>query len=242
MAKLSINLNKIALLRNQREVGYPSVVAAATAVVAAGAAGLTVHPRPDERHIRISDVWDLQKLWQNLPDGIEYNIEGYPSPDWLELVHKIAPTQATLVPDAPEANTSDNGWDAIQQQDFLKPIIADLQSRGIRTSLFLNAEVEQVTAAKATGTDRIEFYTGPYAEAFEADKKTAIAKYVEAAKAAKTVGLGINAGHDLSLQNLAYFAENIDGLLEVSIGHAFIADALWLGLEKAVQKYLDALG
>ncbi len=241
MTKLSINLNKIALLRNQRQVGYPSVVESAKCVITAGAAGLTVHPRPDERHIRISDVWDLQKLWKSLPDGIEYNIEGYPSADWLQLVHDVKPTQATLVPDAPEANTSDDGWDAVQQKDFLQPIIADLQSKGIRTCLFLNADAEQVTAAKATGTDRIEFYTGPYAETFEADKKTAIAKYVEAAKIANDIGLGINAGHDLSLQNLSYFAENIDGLLEVSIGHAFIADALWLGLEKSVQAYLNAL-
>ncbi len=241
MTKLSINLNKIALLRNQREVGYPSVIEAAKTVISAGAAGLTVHPRPDERHIRISDVWDLHALWQSLPNGTEYNIEGYPSPEWLELVFATKPTQATLVPDAPDANTSDDGWDAVQQKDFLKPIIAKLQGQGIRTSLFLNPETEQVIAAKDTGTDRIEFYTAPYAEDFATDKKQAIAKYVEAAKLANDIGLGINAGHDLSLQNLSYFADNIDALLEVSIGHAFVADALWQGLEKTVQAYLDAL-
>lgn len=243
MVNLSINLNKIALLRNQRDCSYPSVTAAAQAIVAAGAQGLTVHPRPDERHIRKSDVRELKALWQSqkIPPHIEYNIEGYPSPQWLKLVQDNMPTQATLVPDADSARTSDKGWDLKKNADFLKPIIAGLKEKGIRTSLFVEPQSEAVQWAKNIAADRIELFTGSYAHKFTTDPAAAVIPYATAMATAQNIAMGINAGHDLNLENLHYFTTHTSGLQEVSIGHAYTADALWLGLNEAVKSYLKAL-
>jgi len=240
---LSVNLNKVALLRNQRDLTIPSVLRAAQVAIDAGAHGITVHPRPDERHIRRRDVIELApKL------GVEFNIEGNPFPDFLQLVREVNPTQCTLVPDSPEQATSDHGWPLWQNgrasADFerLAPIVRELGGRGIRTSLFLDPIAEQVRAAAELGVDRIELYTEPYARAFATPNETdRFAEYAEAAELAVSLGLGVNAGHDLNLDNLPRFAR-LPGLLEVSIGHALIADALFLGLERAVRAYLAALG
>lgn len=232
MTRLSVNINKIATLRNARGGNVPDVQKAAIDCERFGAEGITVHPRPDQRHITFKDVELLRAIVQT-----EFNIEGNPTPDFIQLVIKNKADQVTLVPDDPTQLTSDHGWDTIKHRDFLKKIIRQFHDAGIRTSIFVDANVEMVKYAVETGTDRIELYTESYASHFNKDKEMAIAPFVEAAKAAQKLGLGINAGHDLSLENLHYFAQNIPGLLEVSIGHALIADALYLGLENTVQLY-----
>ena len=238
---LSVNLNKIALLRNQRDVGYPSVIQAAETLIDAGVNGLTVHPRPDERHIRKSDVVELSALLAAHP-GIEFNIEGFPSEDFLALACRAAPDQVTLVPDAPDQSTSDHGWLVAHHRPLLEASIAQLQAAGARVSLFMDAEPEAMAAARAVGADRVELYTGPYAQAFGGPEGGAtLQRYAEAGRAAAACGLGLNAGHDLTLDNLPAILDALPDLQEVSIGHAFTADALWLGLEGAVQAYLGAL-
>lgn len=234
MTSLSVNLNKIALMRNSRNSGIPSVTRAAMICVDAGADGITVHPRPDERHIRRSDVYDLKEML-----SVEFNIEGNPlEPKFLDLVREVRPTQCTLVPDARDQLTSDHGWDLQTQSETLRGLIADLKSLGIRVSLFLDADPSQMALAKVVGADRIELYTGPYAEEFHSgDGAAALARYAAAARAALDAGLGVNAGHDLNLDNLGPFLEHVPGVLEVSIGHALIADALELGLAETVRRY-----
>ncbi len=242
--KLSVNLNKIALLRNQRDVGYPDPVAAARSLIEAGADGITVHPRPDERHIRRSDVAALARLLAEAPARrIEFNIEGYPSPDYLDLVRSVRPTQATLVPDAPEQRTSDHGWDPRQQADLLGPIIADLKAAGVRVSLFVDPDETAVRAAADVGADRVELYTGPYAMACNGPAAgSELERCRRAGAAAAAAGLGLNAGHDLTRDNLPDLLEVLPALAEVSIGHAFVADALWLGLDRTTKAYLAVLG
>ena len=236
MTKLSVNINKIATLRNARGGNRPDVVQAALDCERFGAQGITVHPRPDERHIRYQDVLDLKPVVTT-----EFNIEGNPTPDFLELVKKVKPEQVTLVPDAPDAITSNAGWDTIKNQAYLKEIIADLKSIGTRVSIFVDPVVEMVEGAAQTGTDRIELYTEAYAQGYPQNPAAAIAPYAEAARRAVALGLGINAGHDLDLDNLKYLKQNIPGLQEVSIGHALICDALFYGLENTIQLYLRQL-
>lgn len=236
MIRLSVNVNKIATLRNARGGNNPNVLQVAKDCVRFGAQGITVHPRPDGRHIRTQDVLDIAP---NI--SVEFNIEGYPSEDFLSLVERVRPAQVTFVPDPPDALTSNTGWDSITHQAFLKPIIHRMQQAGIRTSLFTNAEPQQVEAAAQTGTNRIELYTEPYAAGYSQNREQAIAPFVLAAETAARCGLGLNAGHDLSLDNLEYFAHHIPGLMEVSIGHALICDSLYLGLEKTIQAYLACL-
>ena len=234
--KLSVNINKIATLRNARGHNRPDVVEAARDCERFGADGITVHPRPDERHIRYQDVRDLRPVVQT-----EFNIEGNPTPDFIALVLATHPAQVTLVPDAPDALTSNAGWDSRAHADFLRPIIARFKAAGIRTSLFVDPDPAQVLAAAALGTDRVELYTEAYARGFCADPAAAIAPFVAAAHAAQQAGIGLNAGHDLDLDNLGYFAAALPNILEVSIGHALICDALYLGLENTVQLYRRAL-
>lgn len=234
--RLSVNINKIATLRNARGGNLPDVLRAAKMIESFGAEGITVHPRPDERHITYQDVRDLKPLVLT-----EFNVEGFPDPKFLALVHDVRPHQVTLVPDAPDVLTSNAGWDTQKQHDFLKTVISELKDAGIRTSLFVDPNVDMVKAAADTGTNRIELYTEAYAAQFTSGRQAAIKPYREAAEAAITNNLGVNAGHDLNLENLAYFSQNIPGLLEVSIGHALISDALYLGLENTVQMYLRAL-
>jgi pyridoxine 5-phosphate synthase len=236
MTKLSVNINKIATLRNARGGNRPDVVQTALDCERFGAQGITVHPRPDERHIRYQDVLDLKPVVTT-----EFNIEGNPTPDFLELVKKVKPEQVTLVPDAPDAITSNAGWDTIKHQAYLKEIIADLKAIGTRVSIFVDPVIEMVEGAAQTGTDRIELYTEAYAKGYLLDPAAAIAPYAEAARRAVALGLGINAGHDLDLDNLKYLKQNIPGLLEVSIGHALICDALYYGLENTIQLYLRQL-
>ena len=236
MTKLSININKIATLRNARGGNVPDVLKAALDCVRFGAQGITVHPRPDERHIRYQDARDIK------PEiSVEFNIEGNPVKKFIDLVLEIKPAQVTLVPDAPGAITSNAGWDTIKNESFLKEVITEFKSNGIRTSIFIDANEKMIRNAVKTGTDRIELYTESYAKNFHKNKEKAIAPFIEAAKTANEVGLGINAGHDLDLDNLKYFSKNIPGLLEVSIGHALISDALYLGLENTIQLYLNQL-
>ena len=232
MTKLSININKIATLRNARGGNIPNVVQFAIDCERFGADGITVHPRPDERHITLQDVYDLKKVVTT-----EFNIEGYPDARFMEMIKTIKPAQATLVPDPPHVITSNTGWDVINNMQELKEIIATIKSYGVRVSIFLNPELPQVEAAAGSGTDRIEFYTGPYAEEYISDRNKAISDYISAAKLAHKLGLGINAGHDLSLTNLKFFKQNIPQLAEVSIGHALISDALYYGIENALQLY-----
>ena len=232
MTKLSVNINKIATIRNARGGNTPNVAEAAVNCERFGAEGITVHPRPDERHIRYSDVFDIKPQIKE-----EFNIEGYPSEDFINLVLESKPAQVTLVPDAPDAITSNCGWDCITNKQMLTDIVARFKKEGIRVSIFLNPEPEMVKHAFETGTDRIELYTESYATEYTTDREMAIAPYVKTAIEAQKYNLGINAGHDLSLENLKYFAENIPNLLEVSIGHALIADALYLGLENTIQLY-----
>jgi pyridoxine 5-phosphate synthase len=241
--RLSVNVNKVALLRNQRDIGYPSVLDAARLVVRAGAHGITVHPRPDERHIRRTDVTELAALIQGeFEPTVEYNIEGYPSPEFIALIGEVRPDQVTLVPDAPDQQTSDHGWDLARDGARLAPIIAELHASGARISLFLDPEPAQVAGVRQAGADRIELYTGPYAHAFgRPGAKALLERYVQTAAAAARVGLAVNAGHDLNLDNLPAFALAIPQLAEVSIGHAITADALRIGFPAAVEAYLRAL-
>ncbi len=246
--KLSVNLNKIALLRNQRHVGYPDPVAAARTILEAGAHGLTVHPRPDERHIRKTDVRDLDRLLKDegwAARGIEYNIEGNPFPDFMKLVMEIKPDQATLVPDSPDAATSDDGWDVFAEEDRLRPLIGELKAAGIRVALFMNAVDDPGATMAETaelGADRIELYTGPYADAYDGPAhERVLERYRRSAEAAVAHGLEINAGHDLTIENLPTLKAALPRLDEVSIGHAFTSDALWIGFEGAVAAYLEAL-
>lgn len=234
MTKLSVNINKLATLRNSRGHNNPDLIQSAKDIERFGADGITVHPRPDERHIRYQDVYDLKKIITT-----EFNIEGNPTEDkFVQLVLDTHPTQVTLVPDATGQLTSNHGWNTIEHAAYLKDIIAIFKNAGIRVSVFVDPVTEMVEAAKATGTDRIELYTEAFARDYtKGDKYAAIAPYLSAAAKANEKGLGINAGHDLDLNNLSFFAQNIPGLLEVSIGHALICDAIWLGLENAVQLY-----
>jgi pyridoxine 5-phosphate synthase len=241
--KLSVNLNKVALLRNQRDVGYPSVPEMGRMVVAAGAHGLTVHPRPDERHIRRSDVPVLASLIADeLPDGIEFNIEGYPTPDFIALVREVRPHQVTLVPDEPEQRTSDHGWDIDADFGKLSDVMGALKASGARVSLFMDPEPAAMARVATLGVERIELYTEPYASTFgTVDGPVMLKRYAETAEAATEAGLGINAGHDLNLDNLPAFRQALPSLAEVSIGHAITADALRIGFPAAVEAYLRAL-
>jgi pyridoxine 5-phosphate synthase len=236
MTRLSVNINKIATLRNARGGDIPNVAQAAIHCQKYGAEGITVHPRPDERHIRYKDVHEIKPLITT-----EFNIEGYPSRSFIQLVTTIKPDQVTLVPDAHDAITSNQGWNAKKYKTFLKEVISEFHEYGIRTSIFTETDLDNIEAVKQTNTDRIELYTEPYATGFPIDKIKAIAPFRLAAEKAKEIGLGLNAGHDLNLQNLKYFYENIPSLLEVSIGHALISDALYFGLEKTIQLYLQEL-
>lgn len=236
MTKLSVNINKIATIRNARGGNMPDLLKTAVDIERFGAQGITVHPRPDERHIRYQDAIDLKPLVTT-----EYNIEGYPSKEWMGLVLKVKPDQATLVPDPPDAITSNAGWDTVKHQSFLKEIISELKKNGIRTSIFIETDSSRIENAVTTGTDRIELYTESYARDFAKYRETAIKPFVASAKLANKLGLGINAGHDLNLENLNYFHQNVPGLLEVSIGHALISDSLYYGLENTVQLYLRQL-
>lgn len=243
MTKLSVNLNKVALLRNQRNIDIPSVIEAGKIVIKAGANGVTVHPRPDERHIRYADVYELAALLAT-ESNVEFNIEGNPfTGKYMEIVPKVKPNQATLVPDAPGANTSDHGWNLQADRDQLIPVIKQLKDLGIRISLFMDPDVPGIRTAKEIGADRVELYTEPYAGAFRTDRKLdeVLQRYVTAARAASGLGLGLNAGHDLNLKNLARFCSAVPGLLEVSIGHALIADAIEIGLYSAVEEYLKVI-
>jgi pyridoxine 5-phosphate synthase len=236
MTRLSVNINKIATLRNARGGNVPDVIEAAKNIERFGAEGITVHPRPDERHIRRSDVYELKKVLST-----EFNIEGYPSEEFIKMVLEVKPHQVTLVPDPPEALTSSAGWNTIKHETFLKEVVKRFHDNGIRTSLFIETDREMIQRAAKTGSDRVELYTEPYAANYEKDREAAIKPFIEAAKVAAETGLGLNAGHDLNLGNLRYFKDNIPGLLEVSIGHALISDALYLGLENTVQMYLERL-
>ncbi len=236
MTKLSVNINKIATLRNARGGNVPDILKVAADCQTFGSDGITVHPRPDGRHIRYSDVLDLQSIITT-----EFNIEGYPSPAFIELVKTVKPRQVTLVPDPPEAITSNAGWNTVENEAFLKEIIEDFQSVGIRVSIFIDTDIENIRNAAKTGADRVELYTEPYAANYALDKEKAVLPFVEAAKAARDSGLGVNAGHDLNLENLRYLKENIPWLKEVSIGHALISDALYYGLEKTIQLYKECL-
>jgi pyridoxine 5-phosphate synthase len=232
MTKLSVNINKIATLRNARGGNNPDVVKVALDCERFGAQGITVHPRPDERHIRYQDVIDLYKVVTT-----EFNIEGYPDKRFMEIIRLVKPAQATLVPDPPHVLTSNNGWDTITHQQMLKDIVAELHESGTRVSIFINPETRYFEPAKTTGTDRVELYTEPYASLFPKDRHAAVKPYVEVAQLARELGLGLNAGHDLDLYNLKFLKESIPFLDEVSIGHALICDALYYGLENTVQMY-----
>jgi pyridoxine 5-phosphate synthase len=232
MTKLSVNINKIATLRNARGANNPDVVTVALDCERFGAQGITVHPRPDERHIRYQDVIDLSKVVTT-----EFNIEGYPDKRFMEIIRLVRPAQATSVPDPPHVLTSNNGWDTITHQEMLKGIVAELHESGTRVSIFINPETKYFEPAKTTGTDRVELYTEPYATLFSKDRNAAVKPYVEVALLARDLGLGLNAGHDLDLHNLQFLKKNIPFLDEVSIGHALICDALCFGLENTVQLY-----
>jgi pyridoxine 5-phosphate synthase len=234
--KLSVNINKIATIRNARGGMTPNVVQFAMDCERYGAQGITVHPRPDERHITTKDTYELAEVVTT-----EFNIEGYPDERYRQLIHEIRPAQATLVPDPPHVLTSDAGWDTVQHLEFLTDLVSEYKAIGVRSSIFIDTNLKNIEYAAKTGVDRIEFYTGPYAHNYSNDPKKAIYDYVEAAKLANELGLGINAGHDLSLENLNFFKENIPYLAEVSIGHALISDALYLGIENTIQRYLYLL-
>ncbi len=236
MCRLSVNINKIATLRNARGGTIPDVRKAAIDCQRFGAQGITVHPRPDERHIRYQDVLDIKPIV-----SAEFNIEGYPSRSFLDLVVSVKPEQVTLVPDPPDALTSSEGWDTVRHEAFLVDVITELREAGIRTSIFVSTNIKLVENAARTGTNRVELYTEPYAREFPENPEKAIAPFIKAAEAAGASGLELNAGHDLSLKNLRYFYRHIPGLLEVSIGHALISDALYFGLENTIQMYLRQL-
>lgn len=236
MTKLSVNINKVATIRNARGGNNPDVLKVAVDCEKFGAQGITVHPRPDERHIRYQDVRDIKPLITT-----EFNIEGNPIDKYIKLVLEVKPTQVTLVPDADNQITSNHGWDTVANKGFLTDVIGQFKEAGIRTSIFVDAEPKMVEAARMCGTDRIELYTEPYAAGYEANREEAIKPFIEAAEVAREVELGLNAGHDLSLQNLTYFHQNIPWLDEVSIGHALICDALYFGLEDTIKRYLACL-
>ncbi len=236
MTNLSVNINKIATIRNARGGNMPDVAKAATDCERFGAQGITVHPRPDERHIRYSDVREIRPLLKT-----EFNIEGNPIPSFVDLVLEVKPDQVTLVPDAENVITSNAGWDTIKHKDFLTDICKVFKDKGIRVSIFVDPDPEAVIGAKACGCDRVELYTEGYARVFKSDPEAAIAPYIKAAEAARDCGLGLNAGHDLSLENLHYYIENIPWTDEVSIGHAIVCDALYLGLEKTIAAYLGEI-
>ncbi len=236
MTKLSVNINKIATLRNSRGGDLPNVVNTALDCERFGAEGITVHPRPDERHIRYADVYDLKPVL-----ATEFNIEGNPIPEFIKMVKEIKPAQVTLVPDAHDAITSDSGWDTKKHLTFLQDVVGEFQAEGIRVSIFVGTELEHMEYAAKTGTDRVELYTEPYAANYHVNRELAVAPFVEAAKLARQLGLELNAGHDLNLDNLAYLKQNIPWLLDVSIGHALISDALYLGLEETIKRYKEQL-
>lgn len=236
MARLSININKFATLRNSRGGNNPDVLVVAADCERFGAEGITVHPRPDERHIRHVDVIALKDVVTT-----EFNVEGYPDQRYLGLIRQVRPAQATLVPDAPDAITSNSGWDTIRHADFLRDIVREIKSLGIRVSLFVDPVPRMVEAAAEAGSDRIELFTEPYAREFTVNKEVAVKPYIESARVAEQAGLGINAGHDLDLNNLSFLAASLPRLDEVSIGHALVCDALYLGLENTIQLYLKAL-
>lgn len=236
MTRLSVNINKIATIRNARGGNVPNVREAAINIQKFGAQGITIHPRPDERHIKRTDVYEIKPVITT-----EFNIEGYPEKDFIDMVIIVHPDQVTLVPDLPSNITSNQGWNVVKNISFLSDIVATFKSHDIRTSIFVDANPENVEAAAKTATDRIELYTEPYAIEFLKNKERALAPFLEAALIANKLGIGLNAGHDLNLENLKYFAENIPGLLEVSIGHALISDALYFGLEKTIDLYLQQL-
>lgn len=236
MTKLSININKVATIRNARGGNMPNVVKFALDCERFGAQGITVHPRPDERHIRYADVTELRPLLTQ-----EFNIEGNPVPKFIELVKQVKPAQVTLVPDAEDAITSNAGWDTIRHEEYLRGVVADFKQAGIRVSLFVDPVAEMIRKAAEIGADRVELYTEAYAAQYTADREAAIRPYVEAAEVARQCGLGLNAGHDLSLENLAYFHQQIPWTDEVSIGHALISDALYLGIEETIRQYLECL-
>ena len=239
MTKLSVNLNKIALLRNQRNIGIPDVIESAKTVIKAGAHGVTVHPRPDERHIKYDDARRLKKML-----AVEFNIEGNPfTGKLMELLHELKPDQATLVPDAPGANTSDHGWNLQQNKERLEPVIRELKVLGLRVSLCMDPDTAGIQIAREIGADRVELYTEPYAGAFRTNDNVAqtLERYAAAARFAGEIGLGLNAGHDLNLKNLGKFCSTVPGILEVSIGHALIAEAIEMGLYNTVKEYLKVL-
>lgn len=236
MTKLSVNINKIATLRNARGGSAPDVLKAAEDIQRFGAQGITVHPRPDERHIRKKDVYGLKKIVIT-----EFNIEGYPSKDFLQMIREVKPTQVTLVPDSPDVLTSNAGWNTKEEKKFLSDCILELKESNVRVSLFIDPDNEMIEKAKEVGADRIELYTEEYARKFSSGAEAAIRPYKNAANFAMEIGLGLNAGHDLNLENLRYFKKNIPALLEVSIGHALICDSLYYGLENTVQLYLRQL-
>ena len=236
MTQLSVNVNKIATLRNARGGDVPNLLQVALDCERFGAQGITVHPRPDERHIRYQDVRELKKVLTT-----EFNIEGNPIPSFMALVEEVRPHQVTLVPDAPDALTSSAGWDVARHRDFLSEILGQLHTWGIRASIFVGTDLKNLDAAAALGTDRVELYTEPYASGYSADHARAVASFVQAAEHARTLGIELNAGHDLSLENLRFFSEAIPFLSEVSIGHALISDALYLGLEETIRRYRACL-
>lgn len=236
MTKLSVNINKVATIRNARGGNVPDVCQVALDCEKFGADGITVHPRPDERHIRYQDVWDLRPILKT-----EFNIEGNPNSEFVKLVKSVKPHQVTLVPDAHDAITSNAGWNTVEHLDYLKEIVTDFQESGIRVSIFVDADPKMVEYAAKAGADRVELYTEPYATFYPKNKEQAVAPFVEAAKMAKNLGMGLNAGHDLSLENLKYFHTMIPWLDEVSIGHALISDALYFGLEDTIKQYKDQL-
>lgn len=236
MTKLSVNINKVALIRNSRMGNMPDLRQVAMDCEAFGAQGITVHPRPDQRHIRYSDIPLLKEIVTT-----EFNIEGNPTPEFLDLVLAHQPDQCTLVPDSPQQLTSDQGWDTITHHDFLTDVVSQLKGAGIRVSIFVDPVENMVEGARKVGADRIEFYTGPYAHEFVSNPAKAVEPHARCAKLANDIGIGINAGHDLNLQNLKYYKDHVSGLLEVSIGHALICDALYYGLENTIQLYLRQL-
>ena len=234
--KLSVNINKVATIRNARGGNNPDVIKVAKDCEAFGADGITVHPRPDERHIRRADVLSLQGALRT-----EFNVEGYPSKEFLDLVLRVRPSQVTLVPDKPEQLTSNSGWDTEKEQLFLRDVLNDLRTAGIRSSIFIDADVRMAEFAAEAGADRVELYTGPYAHNYAKDPEAAIAPFLETAKRVKQLGIGLNAGHDLSLENLKYFTDVIPWVDEVSIGHALVCDALYMGLEQTIAAYKNCL-
>lgn len=236
MTNLSVNINKIATLRNSRGENHPDVEQVAVDCERFGAQGITVHPRPDERHIRRDDVYKLRPLVKT-----EFNIEGYPSPEFMDLVLKVKPEQVTLVPDAPDALTSSAGWDVAPNMEFLTGVVDRLREAGIRSSIFVDTDQDNIRLAAKTGADRVELYTKPYADLYPTDPEKAVAPFVEASKAAHKAGLGVNAGHDLNLANLKFFCDSLPYLNEVSIGHALVSDALYFGLRETIKRYKECL-